>query len=94
MKKVPEIVRSEIVHVDNLEDLCEVVFDNNEVFVKQLNNLNRAIYTETRKNRRRIGFGYLFGGLTLLMIAARFENVEAHLDKCEERLGIAAAKEE
>lgn len=80
----------QVVKVETLEDLCEIVRYNNNVFAHHINKLD----ARSRSTRKWLGIGFLMASFTCAMIDIRFDNIEDRLKKQEERLGIAAAEEE
>jgi hypothetical protein len=82
-------LKEEVVRVENLEDLCEIVRYNNNVFAHHINKLD----ARSRSTRKWLGIGFLAAGLACFTIEARFCNVEDRLKKQEERLGIATEEE-
>lgn len=79
----------QVVRVETLEDLCEVVRYNNNVFAHHINKLD----ARSRSTRKWLGIGFIMVGFCGLSIEARFCNIEDRLKKHEERLGIATEEE-
>lgn len=78
-----------VVRVETLEDLCEVVRYNNNVFAHHINVLD----ARSRSTRKWLGIGFLAATFSCFCIEARFCNIEDRLKKHEERLGIATEEE-
>ena len=82
-------LKEEVVRVENLEDLCEIIRYNNNVFAHHINKLD----ARSRSTRKWLGIGFLAAGLACFTFEARFCNIEDRLKKHEERLGIATEEE-
>lgn len=84
-----QLISEQVVKVESLEDLCEIVRYNNNVFAHHINKLD----ARSRSTRKWLGIGFIMFGFCGLCIEARFSNVEDRLKKHEERLGIATEEE-
>lgn len=85
-----QLLSEQVVKVDTLEDLCEIVRFNNNVFANHINKLDARL----KRTRKCVVVGFIAMALTCFSVEARFCNIEDRLRKQEERLGITAAEEE
>ncbi len=83
-------LKEEVVRVENLDDLCEIVRHNNNVFANRIN----AIDARSRSTRKALGWSFIGAAIAYVLIDVRFCNIEDRLKKHEERLGIVSTDKE